>query len=440
MKRNKILIRVVVMLLVACLFTQAPVSASGLPQVIGIVTITNAQYVNVRSGADTSFEVISQVYPGSVYPCVGIAASGWYAIMLDDGRMGYVSNGLTSFTAFQSSTQTSRPPAYNEVQLPVYYRDSLGTLLLTDYINLGVGSSVIRPNNTYMPGYRLLGPAEVTVSVSQSLMAMPQNVTFLYAGIAAVTPQPQPAYTTVPVSYVGPGGIVFYSASVRVWQGDNYLQPDYSRVPSDYRVLGNATVKVNVDNSGRPNPAAVVFSFEAGARPVSPTPAPTPRPTPRPTPGGDVAGYLPDFVKTRPNRGNYPVYTGPGTNYYRVGRATLGGGVIRVYGQENGWALIGYGLSNGGYRIGFVTMSAIPSDIHPQELSLSWIARTNVSDAFFVDDPIVTKNRVLAKSIKSGNSFILLAYLSDYWAYVQIDNFEGGKPARGFVPRKSLGL
>jgi hypothetical protein len=61
-----------------------------------------------------------------------------------------------------------------------------------------------------------------------------------------------------------------------------------------------------------------------------------------------------------------------------------------------------------------------------------------------VDDPIVSKNRELKKSIEGGgNPFILLAYLhdsKDFWAYVQIDNFEGsGKPARGFVSRKSLG-
>ena len=79
-------------LLLAAVLLLAYISASASPaaQVIGTVTITNPQYVNVRSGGGTSYEVIAQVQPGSVYPCVGIAASGWYAILLDDGRTGYV--------------------------------------------------------------------------------------------------------------------------------------------------------------------------------------------------------------------------------------------------------------------------------------------------------------------------------------------------------------
>ena len=68
-----------------------------------------------------------------------------------------------------------------------------------------------------------------------------------------------------------------------------------------------------------------------------------------------------------------------------------------MYGQENGWALIGYGLSNGGYRIGFVAMSAIPQDVIPQALQLTYVDKNNVSDSLFVDDPIVSTNRELLK-------------------------------------------
>ncbi|NLC31917.1 MAG: hypothetical protein GX781_01295 [Clostridiales bacterium] len=135
------------------------------------------------------------------------------------------------------------------------------------------------------------------------------------------------------------------------------------------------------------------------------------------------------------------MYTGPGEGNYRVGNATLGGGTIRVYGQENGWALIGYGLSNGGYRIGFVTMDAIPQDIVPLPLQLSYIAKNNVSASLFVDDPIVSENRELSKRFEGGSPFNLLAYLDDFWAYVEVENFEGtGLPARGFVSRRSLGV
>lgn len=442
MKRYTGSARFAVLLMAAVLLAAyIPASASGQAQVIGTVTITNPNYVNVRSGGGTSYEVIAQVQPGSVYPCVGIAASGWYAILLDDGRMGYVANTITSFSPIQLPVQTPRPPYYYEVQVPIYYRDSTGALLYTDYANLTAGGSVIKPNNAYVPGYRLLGPSEVTVSVSQTLAAIPRSVTFLYSRNAVVTPQPQPAYTSVPVSYIGPDGRVFYSASVQVWSGYNYIQPDYTRVSSAYALSSSASVQVYVDSAGRPSPASVIFVFMWNTLPVTPQPVTPPPPPPPPPPSGDTAGYLPNFVKTRPNAGSYPVYTGPSEGYYRVGNATLGGGTIRVYGQENGWALIGYGLSNGGYRIGFVSMSAIPSDIYPQELILSWIPRNNVSASLFVDDPIVSTNRELIKRYEGGSPFVLLGYLNDFWAYVQIENFEGtGLPARGFVSRRSLGV
>ena len=33
--------------------------------------------------------------------------------------------------------------------------------------------------------------------------------------------------------------------------------------------------------------------------------------------------------------------------------------------------------------------------------------------------------------MKAGSPFVLLGYLNDFWAYVQIENFEGtGQPAR----------
>ena len=53
----------------------------------------------------------------------------------------------------------------------------------------------------------------------------------------------------------------------------------------------------------------------------------------------------------------------------------------------------------------------------------------------------VSTNRELLKRYEGGSPFVLLGYLNDFWAYVQIENFEGtGQPARGFVSRRSLGV
>ncbi|NLC33244.1 MAG: hypothetical protein GX781_08105, partial [Clostridiales bacterium] len=419
---------------------------------------TNPYYVNIRSGASIRDAIIGQADPGAVYPCISTAASGWYLILLDDGRSGYVSANITTFTPGNDGYQPITPPNQYQVQVPIYYRDAMGNMLYTDYINLYTGSRLIEPNKNLLPGYRLLGPNNVVVSVSSSLVAMPSSVTFLFSSQQNVTPPPaptavpatptpvpqdRPAY--VPVQYIGPQGEVFYSTSLTLWRGTNYIQPQYSAVPAGYVLSSSSSVAVSVNAYGQATPSVVVFVFRQRdpVQTPAPTAVPTPRPQPtqRPVPPATEAGYLPDFVKTKPIKGSYPVYTGPGEGYYRVGNATLGGGTIRVYGQENGWVLIGYGLSNGGYRIGFVSMSAIAQDINPEPLQLTYTAKNNVSASLFVDDPIVSKNRELSKRYEGGSPFYFLAYLNDFWAYVEIENFEGtGQPARGFVSRRSLGV
>lgn len=443
MKKRTFLKRILGFVLISSLlFTFLPAVglASSVPNIIGTVTITNPYYVNVRAGGSVMDAVISQVQPGSVYPCVSIDTAGWYKILLDDGRTGYVSANITTFTPAGGGSQTVNPPNAYQVQIPIYYRDTYGNLLYTDHINLYTGSRLITPNNSLVPGYSLLGPANVVVSVSSGLSALPSSVTFLYSSQyttpTPVTPPPvqQNKPANVQVNYIGPGGQTFYTTTLTLWQGMNYIQPQYNVVPSGYVLSSSSNVQVSVSSNGYATPASVVFIFRQGGQPTA---APTTRPTQAPSQGG----YLPDFVKTRPNSGSYPVYTGPGEWYYRVGNATLGGGVIRVYGQENGWVLIGYGLSNGGYRIGFVSMSAIPADIYPQPLELNYSPKNNVSASLFVDDPIVSKNRELIKRYEGGSPFYFLAYLNDFWAYVEIENFEGsGQPARGFVSRRSLGV
>lgn len=647
------------LLAMALLVGVVPVLADGI-NIIGTVTVTNSSYVNVRTGGATTYPVVATVLPGSIYPCIGTAPSGWYEILLDNGQTGFVSNNLTSFapggtgqypggqdtsairktisvtyrteagailatdyvtllygvnivpandgkvpagytlvssrrvtvnvdwsgTATPSSVVfTYRPYSVpvtsapqTTAQLPVYYRDVYGVTLNTQLLSLTPGSRLIRPNAALVPsGYTLVGPADVVVSVASNMMPMPASVTFIYARTITGTPVPQ-AKATIPVYYmsnagayinveyiersagvhmispnssmvgsayrlegansvyvvvdsngmVQPSSVTFTYAPVqaatktnfpvhhkddrgneflltetRLSEGVNYVQPD-SRVPAGYALTSAASVQVTLDSKGKATPSSVTFTYRRAGpmatknnfpvnhkdlngrvflstearltegtnyvQPDSRVPADyiltspgsiqvvldsagnatpssatfTYRSSSSPSPSSDgVTGYLPNYVKTKPNSGNYPVYTGPGESYYRVGNATLGGGTIRVYGQDNGWALIGYGLSNGGYRIGFVTLSAIPSDIvqQLQHLQVTYIEKSNVSTSLFVDDPIVSTNRELAKRITAGNTFYLLAYLNDFWAYVEIPNFEGsGRTARGFVSRRSLGV
>lgn len=662
MKMRGIGTSLLALVLAASLFIGALPAAADGTNVIGTILVTNANYVNVRTGGDTSYPIVAQIPPGSTYQVIGIASSGWFEIVLDDGTTGYVSDRLTTFTpngtgapvvispyidltkvratinvSYRSDTgqqlaaeyvqlaygsnlvsaNDSKVPAgytllssrrvtvyvsaagvatpsgiiftyaggyvaptqvpQGYARVPVYYKDIYGALLNSSYADLVPGSSLISANNAMVPaGYTLVGARDAVVSVSVYYIAIPSSVTFLYTRSAQPTQAPQ-ASVVVPVYYMSsgggylntvyltlgygmttvrannalvpggyslispasvnvqvnaynvasPSGVVFtYQAQVTqapikvvnipvyykgedgsllntvyvtVTQGINTVQADNGNVPNGYARLGESSQQVFVDANGYAVPSSVTFTYRlplppiginipviyrdhtgaqinatqawvtsnvqnkvtadsnfapagwvlisAGSVTVTLTQNGVATPPQVVFTYQDPATitnpvFLPNFVKTKPNAGSYPVYTGPGPGYYRVGNATLGGGTIRVYGREGDWALIGYGLSNGGYRIGFVEMAAIPADIQPQYLTLVHMPKTNVSTSLFVDDPIVSTNRELEKRIEGGgNPFTLLAYLNDFWAYVEIANFEGsGMPARGFVSRRSLGV
>ena len=556
-----------------------PAAADGMA-VLGTVTVTNSTAVNVRSGPDTSYPIIEKAQPGAIYECTGTANTGWYQILLDDGRTGYISNKLSSFMP-NAQLPTQQPQG--GVQLPVFYKDVYGTLLNTTYVYLMTGSTLVSPDPTkVIGGYSLIGPQNVVVSVGANLRPMPSSVTFLYARSQIPTPTPvvtqaplqgvnvpiyymlntggylrttyqtlYPGVTTIYAnnSLVGPGyqlvsqGAVNVSVNaygqatpatvsftyalsatptpqvnvsipvyyrddantlittdyVNLRFGNNTVRPNNSKVPAGYTLYGINSQNVSVDAYGNANPGSVTFTYRKPLPPVSVNvpiiyrdhlgndrntstvtawsnqqnrvsandslaPAGYVLISPRTVavsvsqagvanPAQVVFTYqdpstittpqmLPAFVKTKPNSGNFPVYTGPGAHYYRVGNATLGGGTIRVYGQEDGWVLIGYGLSNGGYRIGFVDAAAIPGNVTIPSMILVRFPTTNKSTSIFVDDPIVTKNQELKKRFEGGgHPFTVLAYISDFFAYVEVDNFEGsGKPARGFVSKRSLGL
>ncbi len=409
---------------------------------------------------------------------------------------GYVAIPSSVTFLYTRSAQPTQAPQASAV-VPVYYMSAGGGYLNTVYLTLGYGVTTVSANNSLVPaGYSLISPASVNVQVNAYNTASPASVVFTYQ--VQITQAPLKV-VNIPVYYRGEDGSLLNTVYVTVTQGVNTVQADNGNVPSGYARTGQNTQQVFVDANGYAMPSSVTFTYRLPLPPISinipviyrdhtgaqfnatqawvtsnvqnkvtadnnyapagwvlispatvtvtltqdgvATPSQVVFTYQDPATITDPV-YLPDFVKTKPNAGSYPVYTGPGPDYYRVGNATLGGGTIRVYGREGDWALIGYGLSNGGYRIGFVTMAAIPGGIQPQNLILVHMPKTNVSTSLFVDDPIVSTNRVLEKRIEGGgNPFILLAYLNDFWAYVQIDNFEGsGKPARGFVSRRSLGV
>ena len=139
-------------------------------------------------------------------------------------------------------------------------------------------------------------------------------------------------------------------------------------------------------------------------------------------------------------QGSWPVYSGPGEYYYRAnnGKATMGGGYCRIYGVENGWALIGYGLSNGRYRIGYVKLDAIPQQqLQLPYLDLRYTTRQLQFDAELTDDTV--RFRAPLVSLPAGSYLLFLGYAYDSdttWAYVEV--LAENSIMRGFIPASSL--
>ncbi len=403
----------------------------------------------------------------------------------------------STVTFLYAVNQTPTQAPVVQATVPVYYVNNQGAYLNSTSVTLSAGYNTVSANNNLVPaGYMLISAASVGVNVAANGVATPNTVTFTY--MQSVTQAPKKT-ATIPVYYRAEDGSQLNLAYVTVTEGNNAVQPQAGKVPNGYTLVGQPSVNVTVDGNGNANPGSVTFTYRAPAPPVTvnvpviyrdhtgaqvnATTASVSSNVQNTVTANDAlapAGYvlisprsvtvtvnaqgvtnptqvvftyqdpstitepthLPDHVQTRPNAGSWPVYTGPGPGYYRVGNATLGGGSIRVYGRDGDWVLIGYGLSNGGYRIGYVTIDAIPASVQPPTLRLVRIPKTNIATSVFVDDPIMAKNRELSVRFEGGgHPFTLLGFLSTNWAYVEVDNFQGsGKPARGFIGRKNLGV
>ena len=381
---------------------------------------------------------------------------------------GYTLLSVRSAVVTVSANGTAKPAALSfvyrkadvSVMVPVNYVDTKGKSLGSDQVNLGPGSHPVIANDGMVPtGYTLQGENTQTVVVDKEGNATPPAVTFTYK---------EPATAKVPVSYKDSEGKLIHEEVQQLSQGSTTINANFALVPENYTLVGQGSYLVEVDENGVATPAEVTFIFEAPpvitptptpavtekptetpteAPTQTPTEAPTEAPTETPTeaptekpveaPLSEVP-LLPEYQTLRFKDGVYPVYTGPGTDYYRVGKAEVGGGQCRLYGSTGDWILIGYGTSGGDYRLGFITKDALPDGITTKELELGQVTRTLSEDARINDDPIIN-NKPFGKLVK-GTQVTLLAFLSDspYYVYVEASNYEGSTPVRGFVLKSNF--
>ena len=141
--------------------------------------------------------------------------------------------------------------------------------------------------------------------------------------------------------------------------------------------------------------------------------------------------------------GTWPVYAGPGDYYWRNGdgRSTLSTSGCLLYGVENGWAMVGFGLAGGGYRIGFVSANALPR----QGLRIPYLdfkyKTGRVTAACSLTDDIV-RSYPAVTNLPTGTYVLFLGYINDAsantWAYVEV--LLNNNLYRGFIPAANLKL
>lgn len=156
--------------------------------------------------------------------------------------------------------------------------------------------------------------------------------------------------------------------------------------------------------------------------------------TAAPTESGKT--YIDFNNRQTPNIGSYPVYSGPGIQYYRAnnGKATVAtNDWILINGQENGWLMIYYELSKGGSRVGYVSIADMGGwDGSADNLVFQYLPALTTCKSVMWDDP----NQKSAAVCELEESCPVI-YLCDYWhndthyAYIEIDS--SGALMRGFV-------
>ena len=225
---------------------------------------------------------------------------------------------------------------------------------------------------------------------------------------------------------------------------------------SDNAVTGGVLYYYQV--TARLQNGAEIVSNEVTAYMNNPvTAAPTARPTatlapyvpPTATPVASIPNtfyhdtskgtWLPSYQRVQFSS-SWAVYSGPGEYYYRAanGRALMGGGSCIVFGVENGWVMIGYGLSNGNFRIGYISQAALPQlGLRIPYLDLAYTTRQLTYAANLTDD--IIRYQPTVATLPAGTYVLFLGYVYESnttWAYVEV--LADNSIMRGFIPASAL--
>ena len=325
---------------------------------------------------------------------------------------------------FNLSRKVTPVPRF-EVSVPVYYmagREQIARLEVSCPNN---ATTIINADPSYYPAdYSLVGSDTVYVKVSADGVASPDQVIFNLT--RNVTPAPS-FDVPVEVRYMNGNQTVAQTSVVLTSGRTSAVKADSSLYSRDYILDGSDTqnVVVSADGVASPNPVIFYLYPRPTAAPITPRPA-----------GGDIKKTLPTLKKAYFDE-SYPVYQGPGTDYYRDGNASYGsGGSVDVFGKEGEWLLIGYG-TNKAFRVGYIRDYKLPENkIRPeevQELSYAWVNTTLTKEANITADPVI-ENRPIEK-LPAGSEVTFLAWFktNSKWALIEYYSARHGKTVRAFV-------
>ena len=395
-----------------------------------------SQNVSIQNGTTTYVYADASVY-GSQYELTSASS-----VRVTVSVAGVASPATVTFYLTPKATPTPSPTAVPIHEVPVTVRYMSGSSLIASYQEIcptNATTTVYADPSVYEGKYILQGDSFVNVTVDARGVASPAFVSFYLTEIPPEPVTPAPSFAVaVPVEYRY-GNELIYNSVVMLDSGtQTMVQADPSVLPQGYVFDGSDRVTVTVSADGIASPSPIIYNVRPDAAPVTPEPAPTAVPTTMP-PTGDINQELPAF-----QTGKFPydhdVYLGPGTNYHHPNKSRYTSGVARIYGTDGEWLLMGYELSNGNYRIGYIHNYTLPSSIDPgtvPAISYAWIPTTVIDETVVTDDPVIN-SKVLEK-IPSGTPVTFLAWSSEKrrWAMIEYQSSKLGL-VRAFVKGNML--
>ena len=149
--------------------------------------------------------------------------------------------------------------------------------------------------------------------------------------------------------------------------------------------------------------------------------------------------YAPVTATLRANE-KYDVFTAPGRDSHRAsnGKAVMStNDWVQIFGEEDGWLLVQYDISNDQMRFGYIDASALTRNVEVPQLT--WYdlpAQTLKASASVTDDPLASQKSLCV--LEMGHTVKVLSTF-DNWYYIETTN-EYGQLLRGFVPQSCIDI